>query len=51
MPDEKKETIHIVMPEIYPGMTTARITFWIFEEDEIEEYVPTRQRKKEQVKI
>ena len=43
MPDEKKETIHIVMPEIYPGMTTAKITFWIFEEDEIDIIEPDDQ--------
>jgi pyruvate/2-oxoglutarate dehydrogenase complex dihydrolipoamide acyltransferase (E2) component len=36
MPDEKKETINIVMPAIYPGMTAAKITFWMHEEDEVD---------------
>ena len=43
MPDEKKEIIHIVMPEVYPGMTTAKITFWIFEEDEVDIIEPDDQ--------
>ena len=33
---EKKETTDIVMPELFSGMTTAKITFWIFEEDEVD---------------
>lgn len=34
--DEKKKTIDITMPELYPGMMTAKITYWIFEEDEVD---------------
>jgi len=32
--NQEKETIDIAMPEIYQGMKIAKITFWIFEEDE-----------------
>lgn len=39
----EKETIHISMPEIYPGMKTAKITFWIFEEDEVNFIEPNDQ--------
>jgi pyruvate/2-oxoglutarate dehydrogenase complex dihydrolipoamide acyltransferase (E2) component len=35
--------IDIVMPEIYPGMKTATITFWIFEEDEVDSIAPNDQ--------
>jgi pyruvate/2-oxoglutarate dehydrogenase complex dihydrolipoamide acyltransferase (E2) component len=37
---QQKETIDIVMPEIYQGMKTAKITFWIFEEDETDVIEP-----------
>lgn len=38
MPDEneQKKTLDIAMPELYPDMQTAKITFWIFEEDEVD---------------
>lgn len=40
MPDEQKELIEVFMPEIYQGMKTATITFWIFEEDEVDTIDP-----------
>ncbi len=43
MSDEKTETIDITMPEIYEGMKTAKITFWIFEEDETDIVEPNDQ--------
>lgn len=43
MPDEQKEMIDIAMPEIYPGMKTAKVTFWIFEEDEVDIIAPNDQ--------
>ena len=39
----EKETIDIPMPEIYQGMKTATITFWIFEEDEVDFIEPNDQ--------
>jgi pyruvate/2-oxoglutarate dehydrogenase complex dihydrolipoamide acyltransferase (E2) component len=36
----EKPSIDISMPEIYRGMETAKITFWIFEEDEVETIDP-----------
>ena len=35
--------LDIVMPEIYPGMKAATITFWIFEEDEVDSIEPNDQ--------
>lgn len=43
MLNEKKEIIDIAMPEIYPGMKSAKITFWIFEEDEVDIIEPDDQ--------
>jgi pyruvate/2-oxoglutarate dehydrogenase complex dihydrolipoamide acyltransferase (E2) component len=40
MSDEKKEIIDIIMPEIYQEMGTATITYWIFEEDEVDTIDP-----------
>jgi pyruvate/2-oxoglutarate dehydrogenase complex dihydrolipoamide acyltransferase (E2) component len=42
MSEEKteKKPIDISMPEIYQGMKTAKITFWIFEEDEVDTIDP-----------
>ena len=41
-PEEKREkgTIDISMPEIYQGMGTVKITYWIFEEDETDVVEP-----------
>ncbi len=39
----EKETIDISMPEIYQGMKVAKITFWIFEEDEVDFIEPNDQ--------
>lgn len=40
MSDEQKDLIEIFMPEIYQGMKNAKITFWIFEEDEVDTIDP-----------
>ena len=39
----EKHPIDISMPEIYQGMKTAKITFWIFEEDEVDFIEPNDQ--------
>ncbi len=45
MPKEQteKQPIDISMPEIYQGIKTAKITFWIFEEDEVDFIEPNDQ--------
>jgi len=45
MPEKQKEKepIDIPMPEIYPGMKTAKLTFWTFDEDEVDIIEPKDQ--------
>lgn len=43
MSTERQEIRDINMPELYPGMKTGKITFWAFEEDEVDIIEPNDQ--------